>query len=422
MDDGTLELDCWRQDGSECKISEPSQGRRLQQDRVNEFGNAHGVAPAGESSGAGSVPDSISFDGGAFAVFDAAVGGGFFAEGRDAQIPDFFVDGFEVAFRERKWGGKFLPEGMDVFQSAINLGGGAIRDGIYNAGSQLDAVAEHEEIISGGESKAHGFLESVMIENGAHIKVVRHDEALESKFAAEKIEIEGGRERGRTVRGVNRREGDMADHHAVEIGDKGAEDGELASVEVGAGAGEAGEFFVWVESGVGVARKMFAATEDAPGTERGVEETGFMDNFRDGTSVAASLERIVGKVIKADVQNGAEVEIEAEEAEELGGEFPVPGDEGGVVAVAELAGIWGFLADEAQAADPSAFLVNRQNGFVVAEVAQIIQEATQLGGRLDVASEDNEATRLQRAIERGGGGIEDGAGNPNEEKLTTGRR
>lgn len=310
---------------------------------------------------------------------------------------------------------------MDVFQSAINLWGGAICEGFDDARCEFDAVAEHEEVISGSESQAHGFLESVMIENGPHIEVVCHDEALESKFAAEKIEIEGGRERCRPVRGVNRRERDVADHHAVEIGDKGAEDGEFAGVEVCAGAGEAGEFFVWVESGVGVAREMFSTTEDASAAEGGVEEACFGNNFLDGFAVAATLERVVGEIIEADVENRAEVEVEAEEAEEFGGEFPVPGDESGVVVVAELAGIRGFFADESEAADATAFLVDREDGFVFGEVAQVVEELTELGGGLDVASEDNEAARLQRAVEIRSGRIKGGARDADEEELTAGR-
>ena len=92
-------------------------------------------------------------------------------------------------------------------------------------------------------------------------------------------------------------------------------------------------------------------------------------------------------------------------------------DEGGVAFVAEGLGVGGFLADEAEAGDAAAFLVDGDEGLDVGEVAEVIDEFAELFGADDVAAEEDEAAGLEFFEAGGGGGVEFGAGNAGEEEL-----
>ncbi len=89
-----------------------------------------------------------------------------------------------------------------------------------------------------------------------------------------------------------------------------------------------------------------------------------------------------------------------------------------VVFLAELLGVGRFVADEFEAADASPFLVNGDDGFVVAEVAQIVDEFAELFGRRDISAEEDVAAGLGGAEEGGGGGVEFHSRNAEEKELT----
>jgi hypothetical protein len=92
-------------------------------------------------------------------------------------------------------------------------------------------------------------------------------------------------------------------------------------------------------------------------------------------------------------------------------------DEGGVAFVAEGLGVRRFLADEAEAGDAAAFLVNGDEGLDVGEVAEVIDEFAELFGADDVAAEEDEAAGLEFFEAGGGGGVEFGSGDAGEEEL-----
>jgi hypothetical protein len=95
---------------------------------------------------------------------------------------------------------------------------------------------------------------------------------------------------------------------------------------------------------------------------------------------ASAFEGVVCGVVVGDVEDRAEVEVEAEEAEDLAGEFAVLFDEVGVAFVAKGLGIGRFLADESEAGDATAFLVDGDEGFDVGQVAEVVDEFAELLG------------------------------------------
>ena len=62
---------------------------------------------------------SVSFDRRTFAVFDAALLRAFFAEGRDAQVPNLVVDLAKGGFGKLVRRGKFVFELRHAFQRVI---------------------------------------------------------------------------------------------------------------------------------------------------------------------------------------------------------------------------------------------------------------------------------------------------------------
>src|SRR5690606_28121525 len=120
---------------------------------------------------------------------------------------------------------------------------------------------------------------------------------------------------------------------------------------------------------------------------------------------------------EGEVEDGTEVEIEAEEFQDPAGEASVPFDQRVFVLLAELLRAGRFAADEAEPGDAPALLVDGDEGFDLAEIAEIVDELPQLPGGLDVASEEDEPARLQLLEAAGGVGIEFGAGNAGEEEL-----
>jgi hypothetical protein len=165
------------------------------------------------------------------------------------------------------------------------------------------------------------------------------------------------------------------------------EDGEFVGLHEFAGALDAGEFVVGIESGTGVAGKVFAAAQHSGGAEGVVECGGFLVDFGGGAAIAAAPQGIVGFVVEGNVEHGAEVEIESENPEDASCEIAVALDEIEVAFVAKLLGVWRLAAEELEAGDAAAFLVDGDDGLGVAEVAKVIDELAELDGGFDIATE-----------------------------------
>ena len=88
-----------------------------------------------------------------------------------------------------------------------------------------------------------------------------------------------------------------------------------------------------------------------------------------------------------------------------------------IPAVAELLGVGRFVADELEAGNAAALLVDRDDWFHTAQISEVVDELAKLLGRLDVSAEEDEPSGLDLAKEAGGFGIEFRSGNTNEKKL-----
>ena len=110
---------------------------------------------------------------------------------------------------------------------------------------------------------------------------------------------------------------------------------------------------VGVTCGRGVAREVLSTGEDSRGAERGIKDPRLLDDLVGGCSVTASTKGVVGFLVEGDIEDGAEVEVETENPQELSGQFAMAGDEFRVPLVSELAGIWRLVAEEFQSGDAS---------------------------------------------------------------------
>ena len=72
-------------------------------------------------------------------------------------------------------------------------------------------------------------------------------------------------------------------------------------------------------------------------------------------------------------------------------------DEIAVALFTELLGIGWLAANEAEAGNATALLIDRDEGLDLAEVAQIVDELSQLIRRLDISTEENKSSRLEFA-------------------------
>ena len=210
----------------------------------------------------------------------------------------------------------------------------------------------------------------------------------------------------------------MSDHHAIHRFREVPEDSEFVLFHEFLRALDAGKFVVRVEAGRGIAGEMLAAAHHSGGPQCLVEGSGFFNDLGDIAAVAAPAERVVGLVVKGNVQHGAEVQVESENAQDAAGDVSMTADQIQIPAVAELLGIGRLVADEFEAGHASTLLVDRDDRLHAAQIAEVVDELAELLGGLDVSAEEDESSGLDLTEEAGGFGIEFCAGNTNEKKLT----
>ena len=147
---------------------------------------------------------------------------------------------------------------------------------------------------------------------------------------------------------------------------------------------------------------MFAAAEHAAGAQRTVELLRIGDHLGHIAPVAATAQGIVRLVIEGNVEHGAKIEIETEEAQDLRRDFAVAANERNIAFIAELLRVGRLFADQPQARDASAFLIDGDDRLDLRDITQIVDQLPQLFGLLDVASEKDKPARLH-AAEHGSG-------------------
>ena len=111
-------------------------------------------------------------------------------------------------------------------------------------------------------------------------------------------------------------------------------------------------------------------------------------DLRDVVPVAAPAQRIVRLIIERNIEHRAEIEIEAENAQQPAGDRAVAPDQLEIVLVAELLRVRRLVADQLQPRNAPAFLVDGDDRLDLAQIAQIIDQLPKLRGRPDIAAEE----------------------------------
>lgn len=200
---------------------------------------------------------------------------------------------------------------------------------------------------------------------------------------------------------------------------KMTEHGQFMGLKLRARTFDAGKLVVGVKACTRVSREMLAATENATGTERVIKQSRLFDDLRRRASITSSFERIVSLIIKADVQNGTQIQIKPEQTQDAGGGFTMTCYEGRIALIAQLLSIGWLAAKQSQAGDPSSLLIDGDNRLDVGEVSQVVNQPAELDGRFNVSSEENEPSRLEFSEECGGFGIEFLTRHTDQQELTS---
>jgi hypothetical protein len=149
-----------------------------------------------------------------------------------------------------------------------------------------------------------------------------------------------------------------------------------------------------------------------------VEDAGHGDDLIGCRAVAAAAEGVVGLIIEGNVEDRAEIEIEAEDPKELSGQLSMAGDEFEISLVAELAGVGRLVAEELETRYTASFLVDGDDRLDIAEFPETVCETTELIGCFYITAEEDESSRLNPAYEIGIGIINFHAWHTKEQKLT----
>jgi hypothetical protein len=286
----------------------------------------------------------------------------------------------------------------------------------------FDAVADHHEVIASANGLLNGLLKRHLIQNGAHVEIVGHSETVEGVLMAEQLGHDVVAEAGgpaasiRIVGGVVA----VAGHHAVEFWQQRGVGQQFALFHLLAAFRDHWQELMWVALGGAVAGEVLAAAQDAFLAHGAVEDARVGDDLLRIFAVGAAFERVVRRIVIADVQNRAEVEIETEVTQNLSGEFAMTLDQFGIALVSQRLGIRRLLADQTQSRNAAAFLVDGDERLDVRDVAQVVDEFAELLRRLNVPSEQNKTTRLEFFEPGGGFRGEFRAGDAHEKKLAEG--
>ena len=165
---------------------------------------------------------------------------------------------------------------------------------------------------------------------------------------------------------------------------------------------------------------MFAAAGDPLLAHSLIKRTGIAHNLLDVFSVASAAQGILSVLIELNVEHGTKIQIESEKAQQTSGDVAVAPDQIDIVLLAQLLRVRRFVSDAPQSRHAPAFLIDRNNWLDVAQVAQIVDELSELRRALEVASEENECSRLHASEQPGCFRIEFFSGNTRHYQLTNG--
>src|SRR5215831_13876464 len=156
---------------------------------------------------------------------------------------------------------------------------------------------------------------------------------------------------------------------------------------------------------------MFAAARDPLPSHCSVERASVAHHLIDSFPVAAAIQRILSVIVERNVEHRTKIEIEPENAQQASGDVTVSPDKIEIVLIAQLLGVWRFVSDAPQSRDAPAFLIDCNDRLDVAQVAQIVDELSELRRVSEIASEENVCPGLHPPKQAGRFRIEFFAGN-----------
>ena len=147
-------------------------------------------------------------------------------------------------------------------------------------------MTNHGEIVASRKSKVQHPVETVFIQNRAHIEVVGHDEALKPQPFTQQFRHDSMTERGGRFFGLKARIPSVTNHHAIHdlfgvTAGEGAKHGELFPIQLFAGAINFRQTVVSVDDRSGIAGKMFTAAGYRRCSQTRVKRTGVPDDLLD---------------------------------------------------------------------------------------------------------------------------------------------
>src|SRR5437762_12115653 len=134
---------------------------------------------------------------------------------------------------------------------------------------------------------------------------------------------------------------------------------------------------------------MFTAAADPLPAHGLIKRTRIAHNLFDIFSVTPAVQRVFSVIIERNVEHRTKIEIESEKAQQTSGDVAVAPDQIDIVLFAQLLRVRRFASDAPQSRHASAFLIDRNNGLDVAQVAHIVGKLPDLRPGLEVGSEEN---------------------------------
>ena len=315
-----------------------------------------------------------------------------------------------------------VQNGCDFFQSSmgeIRRGSGVllgffeaqarvVKDGIrdvlesgQNFAGPEEVMTDEGEITSCLNHHPGGLWAAIEGLNRAHIKIIGNDEMLiKTESVTQEALDEQARERGRKGLLIDVREMNMADHDSIQLRHKGCIGDQvvpLQSVDVHM---YHGKFMVGIGCCPAAGWKVLTAAKDMLATLPSIENSGIVYDLLVMLSPAATPQGIGGFRMMIDVENRGEVEVDAQQAEELTGGPACLCNHPGVTVRAEALGGGERRCEGSGPPDPPALVINGNEGWYLAQVTQIVGKLPALFGIYDVPSEEDEATGLDLTIKR----------------------
>ena len=134
---------------------------------------------------------------------------------------------------------------------------------------------------------------------------------------------------------------------------------------------------------------MLAAAGDPLPAHGIIKRCGVAHHLLDSFPVAPAVQRILGVIVEGNVEHWAKIEIEPEKPEQASGDVTMSPDQIEIVLIAQLLRVWWFVSDAPQSRNAPAFLIDRNDRLDVAQIAQIVDELSELRRTPEIASEEN---------------------------------